>query len=275
MTSNPLIGIGLRHPHYGEVLQGPLPIDWFEVHSENFFFQGGPALDLLLKVRERYPVSLHGVGLSLGSAQISSNHLRRLRELIDKVEPFLVSEHISWNSIGSHHLPDLFPIPYNDESLQIICQNIDQTQTFLGREILIENPSSYIEYHASTHTEIDFLITLCQTTGAKLLLDINNVFVACSNHHWDTKAYIEKIPPSIVREIHLAGHQIKSLSQNQILRIDTHDKPVCQEVWDLYQLAVKRFGQVPTLLEWDNHLPPLAELIQEAHKAKQYIYDVT
>lgn len=268
---NQLIGIGLRQPHYQQVLEERPHIGWFEVHSENFFYAGGPALDVLCAIREHYPLSLHGVGLSLGSATgILQDHLRRLQQLIVNVEPFLISEHLSWSQVGGVYIPDLLPIPYTNESLDIFCRNLSIAQDFLGREMLIENPSSYIEFNTTHLEEVDFLVKLCQRTGAKILLDVNNIFVSCSNHGWDAKFYIDAIPADLVQEIHLAGHSIKTLAQDQILRVDTHDDYVCQAVWDFYAYAVKKFGAKPTLLEWDAQIPELALLINEAAKAQAY-----
>ena len=271
MTSKQLIGIGLRHPHYHQVLEELPDVDWLEVHSENFYYEGGAPLALLSAIRQHYPISLHGVGLSLGSADgLDQNHLRRLKQLIERINPFLVSEHISWSTIGGSYLPDLFPIPYNDQSYKILSANISIAQDYLGLELLIENPSSYLEYKASDKEEVEFLVSLCKKTGAKLLLDVNNVFVSCSNHNWNPIHYINSIPRNIVKEIHLAGHSLKTLNADTILRIDTHDTVVCPEVWELYSLAINRFGLVPTLLEWDADLPQLDFLIQEAYKALAY-----
>lgn len=267
MTSNSLIGIGLRHPHYHQVLEEQPPIGWFEVHSENFFHQGGLSLNILLAIRKHYPISLHGVGLSLGTADgIQQQHLTRLKHLIELVDPCLVSEHLSWSRIGHHYLPDLLPVPYTKESFQIFCDNIDKTQHFLKKQILIENPSSYFEYKLSEQDEAAFLVALAQKTGAYILLDINNVFVSCSNHGWDAKQYLASIPRSLVKEIHLAGHSIKKIADDTILRIDTHDGLVCQEVWQLYADAIKQFGMIPTLIEWDANIPALSVLIEEASK---------
>ena len=265
------IGIGLRHPHYKQVIEELPAIGWFEVHSENFFHQGGAAISMLQRVRQHYPVSLHGVGLSLGSAAgLDPNHLTRLKQLIQLIDPCLVSEHLSWSRVGPVHMPDLLPVPYTAEALDIFCTNITQTQDFLGRQILIENPSSYLEYKASEQEEVDFLVTLAQRSGAKILLDINNIFVSCMNHGWDAQKYLAAIPLGLVGEIHLAGHSTKEIAQGQSVRVDTHDHAACQEVWDLYGLAVQRFGVVPTLLEWDAQIPELSFLMSEAAKALDY-----
>lgn len=271
MTLNPLIGIGLRAPHYKQVLEELPPIGWFEVHSENFFAQGGNLINLLHSVSAKYPISLHGVGLSLGSKTISQWHLERLLKLIKRIQPCFISEHLSWGYVNGIFMPDLLPIPYNEESLDVLARNIQITQEFLNTDILIENPSSYIEYTASVKQEAAFLVELCQRTGAKILLDINNIFVSASNHNWDSKHYINSIPKHLVKEIHLAGHSIKKISHDEILRIDSHNNPVCNEVWDLYDYAIKRFGPTPTLIEWDADLPPLEILIKEASKAATYL----
>ncbi len=266
-----LIGIGLRQPHYQQVILERPSIGWLEVHSENFFQAGGPALNLLKEIRELYPVSLHGVGLSLGSATgLHQDHLQRLKKLMDFTQPFLISEHLSWSRINGIYCPDLLPVPYTDECLNIIIDNINKAQDFLNREILIENPSSYLEYKTSQHEEVDFLVSLCQKTGAKILLDVNNIFVSCSNHQWNAKKYIDTIPSDLVKEIHLAGHSITEIAPNQNLRVDTHDSKVCEEVWDLYAYTLKKCGLKHTLLEWDSEIPPLYELIEEAEKALNY-----
>lgn len=271
MTSNSLIGIGLRHPHYHQVLEELPPIGWFEVHSENFFQVDNFPIAILSEIRENYPLSLHGVGLSLGSVDgLDINHLKRLKKLIDHTSPFLVSEHLSWSHVGGIYMPDLLPVPYNKEMLGIFCNNISQTQDFLGREILIENPSSYIEYTASDQEEAEFLGTLCKRSGAKILLDVNNIFVSCINHGWDAKKYIDTIPGDLVEEIHLAGHSIKTIAQGVNLRVDTHDSSVCEEVWELYGYAIQKIGPLPTLLEWDAQIPDLHFLIKEASKASNY-----
>lgn len=271
MTLNPLIGIGLRAPHYKQVLEELPSIGWFEVHSENFFAQGGNAINLLQSISARYPISLHGVGLSLGSTSISKEHLERLSSLIKKIKPCFISEHLSWGYVNGIFMPDLLPVPYTEQSLEVLARNIDITQNYLNRGILIENPSSYIEYTASVKSEADFLVELCLRTGAHILLDINNIFVSAFNHNWDSKQYIDSIPKHLVKEIHLAGHSVKHISDNHILRIDTHDNPVCDEVWALYHYAIKRFGPIPTLIEWDADLPSLDILVKEASKAANYL----
>lgn len=272
MTSDQLIGVLLKTAHYKQFLEERPPIGWFEVHSENFFTEGGNGLANLTALSKLYPVSLHGIGLSLGSASgVQMLHLERLAKLIDLVNPKFVSEHLSWGYINGVYMHDLLPIPYTEESLKIFSRNITVVQEFLRREILIENPSSYIEYKASYKNEADFLVEICKITGAKILLDVNNIFVSSSNHAWDPKTYIDAIPQNLVKEIHIAGHSTKILSTDQILRIDTHDNYVCDEVWDLYSYAIQRFGPTHTLLEWDANIPTLDVLIQEVSKALIYL----
>jgi uncharacterized protein (UPF0276 family) len=272
MHSNHLIGVGLRHDHYKDVLEQKPTIGWFEIHPENYFKRVGYGFDCVTEIRKDYSLSLHGVGLSLGSAQgIDPLHLQRLKALVEQLDPFLVSEHLSWSRVQGAYVPDLIPVPYNEESLRVFSENIQRTQEFLGREILIENPSSYLEYHASNMEEIDFMVTLCKRTGAKMLLDVNNVFVSCFNHGWDAKKYLSSIPRGFVKEIHLAGHTLETLQDNEMIRIDTHDQVVCDEVWELFGYAIEQLGPIPTLLEWDDKLPELPRLVSEALKARAYL----
>jgi len=271
MTLNQLLGIGLRYPHYQCVLEQMPPVGWFEVHPENFFYNKGPSETLLKQVAEHYPISLHGVGLSLGSPELSKQHLKRLKALINVVNPFLVSEHLSWNRVDNIALPDLFPIPYTEESFTIFKKNVNDTQDFLGCEILIENPSSYFEYQTSEMHEVDFLVKLCQETHAKVLLDVNNIYVSCTNHGWDPIHYLSTIPKDLVKEIHLAGHSVHKIDNHTAILVDTHDGPVCNEVWALYEQAIKRFGAQPTLFEWDTNIPSLEKLVEEALKATHYV----
>lgn len=271
MSSDQLIGVSLKAPHYRSFLEEKPSIGWFEVHSENFFASSN-SLSKLMELATIYPASLHGIGLSLGSASgVQMSHLKRLAKLIELVQPKFVSEHLSWGYVNGVYMHDLLPIPYTDESLKIFNRNIEVVQEFLNREILIENPSSYLEYKASSKNEADFLVEMCKITGAKILLDVNNIFVSAYNHGWDAKNYIDAIPQDFVKEIHIAGHSTKILSAEQILRIDTHDNYVCDEVWDLYNYAIQRFGPTHTLLEWDANIPSLEVLVQEASKASVYL----
>lgn len=266
------IGIGLRAPHYHQVLIEKPQIDWLEVHTENFMMQGGPLLDILLSLREHYPLSFHGVGLSLGSAQgICKNHLKKIKSLIYRFEPALLSDHLSWSNSGPVYLPDLLPVPYTQNSLTIIANNIDAVQNYLQRSLLIENPSSYFEYKTSSYSEAEFLTELVKQTGVKILLDINNVYVSCHNNSWDPHRYIQSLPRQSVKEIHLAGHSVHTVDSNNQLLIDTHDNHVSDKVWDLFHFAVNYIGQVPTLIEWDTDLPDLEILLNEAKKALPYL----
>lgn len=260
-------GIGLRSPHYREALETAPGVGWFEVHSENHFGDGAP-LRYLERLRADYPLSLHGVGLSLGSTDpLDGRHLARLRDLIGRFEPGLVSEHLSWGSFGGVFLNDLAPLPYTEEALDHVVERIVRVQDALGRRLLIENPSSYLEYRHSTLAEWEFLAEAARRSGAGILLDINNVYVSCRNHGWDPRRYLRGIPGERVEEIHLAGHTRQSFPDGEIL-IDTHDRPVCTEVWALHAETLGRVGPRPTLIEWDARLPPLAALVAEARQAQ-------
>jgi uncharacterized protein len=260
-------GVGLRASHYAEVLGSRPRVGFFEVHSENFFGAGGYGLDVLDQVRSNYPISLHGVGLSLGSTDpLNTRHLDNLAHLISRVEPFVVSEHLCWSSFGGEYFNDLLPLPYTAEALDHLCARIDAVQTRLGRRIAIENLSSYLEYSTSTLTEWDFLAELASRSGCAILLDVNNVYVAATNHGFDPIRYLDAMPRDHVAEIHLAGHTRREVD-GQILLIDTHDQPIADPVWDLYDYAAKRLGPIPTTIEWDSNLPPLAALVLEARRA--------
>jgi uncharacterized protein (UPF0276 family) len=262
-----LAGIGLRPQHYVEVVDSRPPVGWFEVHSENYFGKGGAPLFHLEKVRADYPVSLHGVGLSLGSADpLDALHMEKLKSLVGRIEPGLVSEHLSWGSFGGVHLNDLIPLPYTEEALSHFVDRIQRAQEFIGRRILIENPSSYLEYTHSTLPESEFLVEVARRSGCGILLDVNNVYVSCRNHGWDAVAYLQGVPAGLVEEIHLAGHTLNQFEGGEIL-IDTHNRPVCDEVWQLYEYILQRLGPRPTLIEWDADIPPLQILLDEAGKA--------
>jgi len=264
-------GIGLRGPHQAEFLATRPQIRWIEVHSENYLAIGGTAFEALEQVRQNYPVSLHGVGLSLGSADpVDARHLGRLKQLVDRIDPGLVSEHLSWGTIEGRHSNDLLPLPFNQEALDAVCDNIEAVQTKLGRTILIENVSAYLKFKQSEMTEWDFLVQVAKRSGAGILLDINNVYVNATNHDFDAKEYLHAIPESLVGEIHLAGHSAQDFDGFEIL-IDTHDGPVCEAVWKLYETAVARFGPKPTLIEWDSKLPELSALLDEASKAESLL----
>jgi uncharacterized protein (UPF0276 family) len=264
-------GIGLRGPHHSQILAEQPEIPWLEVHSENFFRKDSIASAALAKIRRDYPVSIHGVGLSIGSVgELARDHLEKLAALIDRVEPGLVSEHLCWGSVGGYHLNDLLPLPYTEEALEHMAQRITEVQEFLGRQILIENVSSYMEFEASTIPEWEFLAEVANRSGCGILLDINNIFVSASNHGFDATDYLDAIPTEKVGEIHLAGHSTQEFDDESVL-IDTHNAPVCTEVWELFQITMNKTGPLPTLIEWDADLPPLATLMAEARKAQNFV----
>ncbi len=260
-------GVGLRFRHHREVLETRPAVAWFEVHSENYL-GGGPTPATLDRVRGDYPVSLHGVALSLGSAEgLSESHLARLRDAIDRFEPGLVSEHLSWNVVDHAYLADLLPLPMTEEALAVVIRNVEHAQAALRRRILVENPSSYLRYRHSPIPEWEFLAEVSRRTGCGILCDVNNLYVSASNHGWSPCEYLSALPPEAIGEIHLAGHALRDFGDGRVLRIDDHGSRVCTAVWDLYAEALRRFGPVPTLIEWDTDIPPLATLIEEARRA--------
>ncbi len=257
-------GIGLRAPHVGEVLAQRPPVAWFEVHSENYFADGGPSLAALDKVRADYPISLHGVGMSLGSTDpLDIAHLTKLARLVRRVQPGSVSEHLCWSSIDGRHYNDLLPLPHTDEALDHVCARVSAVQDFLGREILVENVSSYFSFPDSTIAESTFVAEVAARTGCRLLLDVNNIYVNARNHGIDAHAYLAAIPRPAVAEIHLAGFDASGPCV-----IDTHGAPVAPEVWALYERALERFGPVATLIEWDVDIPEFPVLQREAATAQ-------
>jgi len=263
-------GIGLRGVHYQDIAFASERVDisWLEVHTENFFAEGGIAHAVLQAVCARYPVSFHGVGLSLGSAgAIDQEHLKRFKMLVDRYNPGLLSEHLSWSRIGDRVMNDLLPLPYSYESLQTVSEHIQQVQDYLGRQILIENPSTYLQFKNNEMTEYAFLREVVIRTGCGILLDVNNLYVTHKNHAIDPDAYLDHIPSKSVREIHLAGHTVEII-EHQPLWIDHHGDVVCQDVWNLYEKTLKKFGPIPTLIEWDTDVPSLKVLIGEAKKAQ-------
>lgn len=264
-------GIGLRHAHYRDVMETRPPVGWLEVHPENYF-GGGEHRHYLFKARELYPISFHAVGLSLGSVErVSRKHLENIKELLTLYEPFQVSDHAAWSMSGNAHLNDLLPLPYTVESLSVLCRNIEETQDSLGRRILVENPSTYLSFSTSTMTEWDFMNEAARRTGCGILLDVNNIYVQSRNHGFDTADYISGIKKDFVREIHLAGQSEQETDNGPTVLIDTHDGLVRPEVWELYAQAIDRFGQIPTLIEWDQNFPPLSTLVAEAQKAAAII----
>ncbi len=261
-------GIGLRGPHHSQFLTDAPSVAWLEAHSENFFAADGIALGALERIRADYPLSLHGVGLSLGSAgPLRQEHLAKLGRLVERLEPGLVSEHLCWGAVGEYHLNDLLPVPYTEEALDHMAERITQAQDFLGRQILIENVSSYMEFKDSTIPEWEFLAAVSARSGCGILLDVNNIYVSANNHGFQATDYIHAIPADKVGEIHLAGHSTQVYEDRAVL-VDTHDAPVCDDVWALFEATLRRIGPRPTLIEWDSELPPLATLVAEAQKAQ-------
>ena len=260
-------GVGLRPPHYQAILAEEPLVSFLEVHSENFFGDGGQPLKYLAKFREDYPISTHGVGLSLGSTDpLDPHHLRKLKRLVDAINPVLVSEHLCWVGVNGRFLNDLLPIPYTPESLAHVVSRVGEVQDFLKRPILIENVSSYLEFVDSTIPEWEFVREVASRAGCQILLDVNNIYVNAVNHDFDPLHYLDAIAPGSVGEIHLAGFQ----NTGEIL-IDTHGAVVSDDVWRLYEYAIKQFGNVPTLIEWDTDIPELAVLLGEAGKANRIL----
>lgn len=282
-TDNIPVGIGLRSDHYQDILDAAtsgtsLGIGWIEVHPENYF-GGGLNKHFLDQISQYYPVSLHGVGLSLGSDQpLNETHLANYKSLIDRYDPFNISDHVSWSASGNAHLNDLLPLPYTQETLERLCRNINQAQDYFGRAMLVENPSTYIAYKDNDMTEYDFMNALCDKTGCFMLLDVNNIYVQSHNHNLDATAYINAIEGRFVREIHLAGHVEKTVQgqddEDHIILVDTHNQMVKDAVWDLYAHTIKKIGLAPTLLEWDQDVPALDVLLGQVQSARDIIGEV-
>jgi hypothetical protein len=265
-TLSPLgFGLGLRRQHYKEVLAMRPEVDWFEAISENYMDAGGSPRYYLNAVREHYPVVLHGVSLSIGSVDpLNRDYLRRLRRLVDDIEPAWVSDHLSWTGVDHTNLHDLLPLPYTEESLVHVAERVAQVQEYLGRRILLENVSSYVSYAVSEMTEWEFLSAVAERADCLILLDINNIYVSAFNHGFDPLAYVEGVPRQRVQQFHLAGH-----TNNGDHIIDTHDHPIIDPVWQLYADAVRRFGPVSTMIERDDNIPPLQELLAELGQARR------
>jgi hypothetical protein len=269
-TGAGLVGIGLRAPHVAEIVATRPPVGWLEVHTENYL-GGGPAPRALDRIRREHAVSLHGVGLSLGSAEgLDRAHLARVMNLVRRIEPVLVSEHLSWSIAGGAYLNHLLPLPYTEESLALIAGHVTEVQDALGRPLLVENPSSYLRFLHSPIPEPEFLAELTRRTGCSLLCDVNNLFVSCCNFGQDPAAYLDALPASSVGEIHLAGHA-RNEADGRIILIDDHGSPVSDEVWALYARALERLGPRPTLIEWDTDIPALSVLLGEARRAEAAI----
>jgi uncharacterized protein (UPF0276 family) len=266
------VGLGLQHEHAEDVLSSAHAIDFFEVHAENYMGEGGPPHHVLGEVHARFPLSMHGVGLSIGSTDgLDRAHLARLRRLVDRYRPDLFSEHLAWSTHDGRFLNDLLPLPYNRETLARICAHVDEVQNWLGMRMLLENPATYVAFEASDMREAEFLGMVADRTGCGLLLDVNNVYVAATNHGFEPMAYIDAFPLERVGEIHLAGFAEDRDDENQRLLIDAHGTPVAEAVWALYRRTIARCGPVPTLIERDNDIPAFTVLAAEAGRAKSLL----
>ncbi len=260
-------GIGLRAVHHHALVTERPPVGWIEAHTENYFHEGGSAARALERARADYPLSLHGVGLGLGSADgIDREHLARVRQAIARFEPALVSEHACWGQAGGEFFNDLLPLPYTDEAVELLARQVGEAQDALGTRLLIENVSAYVTFEHSHLHEWEFLAAVAERSGCGLLLDVNNVYVSSRNLGLDAHAFIEGLPLGGVGEIHLAGH-----ARNGAVLIDDHGSQVCEEVWQLYRHAIARFGAVPTLIEWDTNIPALATLVAESQRADRML----
>ena len=257
-------GLGLRTEHYNQILESKPKVDWFEALSENYMIPGGKPLDYLTKIRAEYPVVMHGVSLSIGSTvAIDVDYLRDLKKLADRIEPAWISDHLCWTGVHGQNIHDLLPLPYTEEAAKHVAERVKVMQDYLGRQILLENVSSYASYIDSSMTEWEFISQIAESADCLLLLDVNNIYVSSFNHNFDAKTFIDSVPKNRVQQIHLAGHQ-----NNGDYIIDTHDAPVIDPVWDLYAYAIKRFGAISTMIERDDNMPELQELVQELQIAR-------
>ncbi|MFL0809902.1 MAG: DUF692 domain-containing protein [Agarilytica sp.] len=272
MSTLPLSsGVGLKAQHYQYLLENPNSVGWLEVHPENYMGAGGAPHQYLTSLRENYPLSMHGVGMSLGSSEgIHSKHLQNLKALVDRYQPEQVSEHLSWSHWNSHYLNDLLPLPYTKESLQTICNNIDKVQNILGRHILIENPSTYIDFTQNDYSETDMFREIIKKTGCGILLDINNVYVCANNHEFSAQEYLDAFPIEAVEEVHLAGHTRQTLTNGKEICIDDHGSAVTEAVWTLYEYFISNTQRAfPTLIEWDTDVPNVETLLSQAALAEK------
>ena len=267
MNENPAFlgfGLGLRTEHYNQILDTKPDVDWFEALSENYMIPGGKPLNFLDRIRANYPMVMHGVSLSIGStAPIDKDYLRDLKKLAQRIEPAWISDHLCWTGVHGQNMHDLLPLPYTEEAAKHVAERVNIVQDFLGRQILLENVSSYASYVDSTMTEWEFITQIAESADCLLLLDVNNIYVSSYNHNFDAKAFIDGVPAKRIQQIHLAGHQ-----NNGDYIIDAHDAPVIDPVWDLYAYAIKRFGAVSTMIERDDDIPAIDELVQELQIAR-------
>lgn len=267
------VGIGLKPEHFRDIVSSWPDVGFFEIHAENYLVEGGPFHHYLGRIRERYALSVHGVALSIGGEEgpLDRAHLDALKALLVRYQPQSFSEHLAWSSHGGHFLNDLLPIPYTAQTLRRVCAHIDQVQEHLGHRMLLENPATYIEFAASTYSEPEFITEIIRRTGCSLLLDVNNVFVSCTNHGRDPYAYLAALPLDAVGEIHLAGHAHEQDAAGDPLLIDSHDREIAEAVWALYAHVLTLIGPKPTLIERDGNLPPLPELLHEAQRAEAHL----
>ncbi len=257
-------GLGLRKEHYDAVLADRPNVDWFEIISENYMVEGGKALDYLTRIREHYPMVMHGVSMSIGSTEpLNFDYLKKLKTLIKRVEPEWFSDHLCWTGVDGVNLHDLMPLPYTEEAVQHVSDRVSQVQEYLGRQMLLENVSSYVSYSDSHMSEWDFLRAVAERADCLILLDINNIYVSAYNHNFDPYTYLHAMPAERVYQFHLAGHT----HENNLI-IDTHDHPIADPVFELYAAAVRHFGRVSTMIERDDHIPPLSELLDELDQVR-------
>lgn len=265
-------GVGLKSQHVDEILRTGADIGFFEVHAENYMGAGGLPHAQLTAIRERYPVSLHGVGMSIGGERdLDPDHLARFKALVEHYRPALVSEHLAWSTHDDVFYNDLLPLPYTDETLERVARHVSEVQDAIGRQILIENPSTYVTFAESTIAEVDFMAAIAERTGCGLLFDVNNVYVSATNHGYSPRDYIGAYPLELVGEIHLAGHAGDEDDAGRPLLIDAHDRAVCDDVWELYRLTLARTGPLPSLVEWDNDVPEWPVLAEEANRADRLL----
>lgn len=258
-------GLGLRTEHYNDILESAHKVDWFEALSENYMIPGGKPLDYLDKIRANYPVVMHGVSLSIGStADVDYNYLRDLKKLADRIQPAWISDHLCWTGVHGQNMHDLLPLPYTEETAKHVAERVKIVQDYLGRQILLENVSSYASYIDSNMTEWEFITQISEAADCLLLLDVNNIYVSSYNHQFDAKAFIDGVPAKRIQQIHLAGH-----NNHGDYIIDTHDAPVIEPVWDLYEYAIARFGQISTMIERDDKMPELHLLVEELAIARE------
>lgn len=270
-------GVGLRLPHLAEVVANRPSASWFEIHPENFL-ANPHAAELLTEIADNYPISVHSVGVSIGSASgIDRGHLRRVRNMADRINPIFVSGHLAWSTHEGEYLNDLLPLPYTDETLNLVASHIDQVQDGLGRQYLVENPSSYVGFANSTMTEVEFLHKLVGRTGCGLLCDISNIYLSSHNMGFDPWQYVDQLPIDSIVELHLGGFSPEDddARPGATVLIDTHDRTIADPAWDLYTYAIRRFGPIPTLIEWDNNIPHFATLLAEAARADRFVTELS